>query len=686
MPNIWKKAFNRFLCVMALIVFWQGSALAESKTVSEDLSFLFEEEDLFISATQSARTLDKAPAIATVITAKQLRDMGARNLLDALKTVPGFGVSYASEFSVEQSLEVRGIKTGESEKVLLLIDGHRVNVPASGSWTLTFDELPVSQVKRVEIIRGPGSSLYGANAFVAVINVIMQKPGELQGAALTVGAGSNKALRQNIHIGHKEGDFGLVGSYDHWDTDVNGQLIAGDALGLSGFTNFWRNNHTGHFIIGYDRLSFTGFIVQKHRGTPLSITNQIDTQSDISFRQIFGEVAYSDRFGTADSELKFGVDHTVADPTWMLNTIVPNVPGSIIPLPSPPFPPGTFGTLVQTTNPRLENLSISPRFKLAFDPWKGHFLTVGVEYDYMRQFDVVHVVNSIDVSASFNHNQDVTRQVWAVFAQNEWEISRDAIFTAGVRLDHYSDFGATVNPRVAFVWSPLKNVDVKLLYGRAFRAPSFVELYEINNPAAVGNPDLKPEIMNTLEAGLAWRLSPAFQINADLFYNRFTDRIIRQFPQSANQGGAKIWGFEAELRADVRDALYGYLNYAYQLSEDDATGMALADVPKHRVKTGVNAGFFDDKVIAHADIRWTGERQRAPGDTRSATPSNTVVDLAAHTQRLLKGVDLAFKVHNLFDKDVFDPSPIPSIPGTQSVTPGFSRPGRTWLVEASYTY
>jgi len=661
MPNIWKKAFNRFLCVMAFFVCWQVPALAESETVSDDLSFIFEEEDLFISATQSARTLDKAPAIATVITAKQLRDMGARNLLDALKTVPGFGVSYASGFSVEQSLEVRGVKTDESEKVLLMIDGHRVNTAIGGSWTFSFDEFPVSQIKRIEIIRGPGSALYGANAFVAVINIIMQKPGELEGAALTASAGSDQTLRQNIQVGHKDGGFAVIGSYDHWDTDGNSQFVAGDVFGQSGLTNFWRNNHTGYFIAEYDRWSMTGFIVNKRRGTPMGITNLIDTRSDVRLRQLFGEVSFKDRFGSADVELKLGVDDFVADPVWEIG-------------------PSLF-------NPQLENLTLSPRASASFDSYNGHFVTVGVEYDHMRQFDVKHIVNGVDVSSVFNHNQDVTRRVFAAYAQDEWEINHDAIVTAGVRLDHYSDFGTTVNPRVAFVWSPHKDIDVKLLYGRAFRAPSFVELYEINNPAAVGNPDLKPEIMNTLEAGLAWHLSPIFQVNADIFYNRFTDRIVRQAPLSVNQGGAKIWGFEAELKADLRDALYGYVNYAYQLSEDDNTGSPLADVSKHRVKAGVNAGFFDDKLIAHADLRWTGERQRAPGDFRTATESNTVVDFAAHTQRLVKGFDLSAKVHNLFDTEVFDPSPVPPpVPGTQSVVPGFPRPGRTWLLEASYAF
>ncbi|MDX8410787.1 MAG: TonB-dependent receptor [Mariprofundaceae bacterium] len=663
MGRFWTTAFNRLLYLVTILVFWQGLALAES-AAADDLSFIFEEEDLFISATQSARTLGKAPAIATVITAKQLRDMGARNLLDALKTVPGFGVSYASSFSVEKSLEVRGIKTDESEKVLLMIDGHRVNTPIGGSWTLVFDEFPVSQIKRIEIIRGPGSALYGANAFVAVINIIMQKPGELEGTALTAGAGSDKTLRQNIQVGHKDGDIALIGSYDHGATDGNRQFIIGDVAGQSGFTNFWRNNHTGHFITQYDRWSLTGFIVQKRRGTPLGITNQVDSRSNASLRQLFGEAAFKDHFGTAAIELKFGIDHFVADPEWVIG-------------------PSLF-------NPQLENLTLSPRLNASFDSFHGHFLTLGVEYDHMRQFDVIHIINGIDFSSSFNHNQAVTRQVWAAYAQDEWEITRDAIFTAGVRLDHYSDFGTTVNPRIAFVWSPLKAVDVKLLYGRAFRAPSFVELYEINNPAAVGNPDLKPEIMNTLEAGIAWHLSSAFQVNADIFYNRFTDRIFRQsviLGGSKNQGGAKIWGFETEIKADVRDALYGYLNYAYQLSEDDTTGASLADVPKHRVQAGTNAGFFDDKIIAHADVRWTGQRQRAPGDPRAATPSSTIIDLAAHTQRLMKGVDLALKIHNLFDRDVFDPSPLPPpVPGAVSVTPGFPRSGRTWLVEAGYAF
>ena len=209
-------------------------ANTETAQLDSDLSLLFEEDELFISATQSARTLGKAPAIATVITDQQLKNMGARNLLDALVTIPGFGVSYASEFAIENTLEVRGIKTAESEKVLLMIDGHRMNNPFSGAWNMLFDDFPVEQVKRIEVIRGPGSALYGANAFVAAINIIMKKPEDQSGASIIAGGGNHKQSHGQFSYGNNDNAVGISTFIDWMETDGTKQPIASDAAAQSG--------------------------------------------------------------------------------------------------------------------------------------------------------------------------------------------------------------------------------------------------------------------------------------------------------------------------------------------------------------------------------------------------------------------------------------------------------------------
>ncbi len=632
--------------------------IPESQKIAQldsDLSLLFDEDELFISATQSARTLGKAPAIATVITDQQLRNMGARNIFDALVTVPGFGYSYLSNFSTESDIEVRGLKS-HMEKVLLMIDGHRINTPYFGSFNHLFDEFPIEQIQRIEVIRGPGSALYGANAFVGVINIIMKKPGDFEGARLKVGGGSNHRGNGNLLLGKGDADAGVVASYDRMETDGSKQFIASDVFGNSGYTHFWRSTDTAHLIAAVDKFTFTGLYLDKRRGTPLSITNMIDTRTRTNNRQAYSTIEYNDRFGGVDTTLRLGVDQFEWDAEWQIN-----LPG------------------FTTGHPLLKNRTYSGELRLQFEPFDGHNFTFGLDQEYQRQFDVRHIVDGIDVSAVLNHNKPAKRQVSAVYIQDEWEIDDSLILTAGVRFDHYNDFGNTTNPRLALVWSASDSIDIKLLYASAFRAPSFLEMYEINNPASVGNPNLKPEKMQTFEAGVVWKLTHNYQLSANLFRNRFTERIVQGVPLTINSGGSTIWGGEAELKADWREHLYGYLNYSYQHSKDSQTQSALPDVPQHRARIGVNAGLFDDYVNINTALRWNGQRKRPAGDTRAPVAATTVVDLAVSTDRLMEGLNLSFSAHNLFDAHNYDPSPL-------TVPNGYPRPGRTLLAEAEYTF
>ena len=624
-------------------------------SLDSDLSLLFEEDDLFISASQSARTLGKAPAIATVITDKQLQDMGARNIFDALVTVPGFGYSYQNTISTESNIEVRGIKN-HMEKVLLMIDGHRINNPFFGSFNHLFDEFPIEQIKRIEVIRGPGSALYGANAFVGVINIIMKKPGDLAGAQLKGGAGNNSRSHGNMLIGTGSADAGFIASYDRLDTKGSRRFIASDALGNSGYTHFWRSTDTAHLIASVDKFTFTGLYLDKRRGTPLSITNMIDTRTRTNNKQAYGTVQYKDEIGDAHLEATLGIDQFEWNTEWQIN-----LPG------------------FTTGHPLLKNRTYSAEMRLQFTPVEEHNLTVGLAQEFQRQFDVRHIVNNVDVSAVFNHNKPAKRQISAVYAQDEWDIRNNLTLTTGIRFDHYNDFGNTTNPRAALVWSASDSVDVKLLYASAFRAPSFLEMYEINNPASVGNPNLQPEKMRTIEAGVVWRITHNYQLSANLFHNRFSERIVQTAPLTINSGGANIWGGEAEVKADWQEHLYGYVNYSYQKSKDSQTQLALPDVPQHRIRIGVNAGLFDDYLNLNTALRWNSRRMRAPGDTRAPMPATTVVDTAVSTDQLMKGLKVSLSAHNLLDAAIYDPSPA-------TVANGYPRPGRTYLAEMEYTF
>ena len=140
-----------------------------------------------------------------------------------------------------------------------------------------------------------------------------------------------------------------------------------------------------------------------------------------------------------------------------------------------------------------------------------------------------------DVTGTSNiYIEPKNRTNYFAFLQDEWTFARDWSTTLGLRYDHYSDFGNTLNPRAALVWQTKYNLTTKLLYGRAFRAPSFAELYAINNPIRLGNANLRPETIDTLE--MAFDYQPTFDINTK--FNFFTYKIRNQISLVSLTGGS----------------------------------------------------------------------------------------------------------------------------------------------------
>ncbi|MGR3220505.1 MAG: TonB-dependent receptor, partial [Candidatus Anammoxibacter sp.] len=145
------------------------STINPSDTYLEDELNWLREENYVTIATKSKLKISKAPSIVTVITAEEIEDMGFRTLPEVLRIVPGFDIIKDAGFGKILS-GVRGIRDADN-KIKVLIDGHSLNMPYNGGAALFFDDLPLKNVKKIEIIRGPGSALYGANAFLAVINI-----------------------------------------------------------------------------------------------------------------------------------------------------------------------------------------------------------------------------------------------------------------------------------------------------------------------------------------------------------------------------------------------------------------------------------------------------------------------------------------------------------------------------------
>jgi iron complex outermembrane receptor protein len=225
---------------------------------------------------------------------------------------------------------------------------------------------------------------------------------------------------------------------------------------------------------------------------------------------------------------------------------------------------------------------------------------------------------------------------------------------------------------------------VKLLYGRAFRVPNNNELYSINNPAVVGNPDLKPETIQTVETSFEIPFLRYFNFNISYFYNVIDD-IIRldtsqpsPYPFVNVSGKATIHGMETELKFNFGKNRYGYLNASYQHSEDDK-GRDLPYVANWMGNLGYNHEFFG-KLNTNINVYWIGERTRDYGDTRDKAPAATLVDITLILKHFNKSFEIKGSVFNVFDADFVAPSTI------TTVTDDLPLHGRMFLAELRYTF
>ena len=686
--------------LMALLLY-SGISLAEEVPEKLPEQFPGEEEgfyegtegDVLITATRYIKRLEEAPAIASVITAEQIRNMGARDLMDVLKIVPGLGVY--QEFIGKKTIEVRGIKTPNAEKVLIMIDGHPIhNVFYGGAMTI-YDDLFVENIKRVEVIRGPGSALYGADAFLAVINVITKDTSDIDGVEVSAGAGSYESQRfiqrHNILFGTEKYNFKISGSFNFFKTDGPSLLIEEDAVtpidklfGTSasmapGRTDDWLEKYDANLNISYSDFNFKGKFVGKRLGPYVGVTYALNDESRQSNKEMFGVLTYKKSLkDNLNVTAKGYIDQFDGDQYWEA------FPEGFLGL----YPDGMLG------NPKLKNRKTGTEVQIDYI-LKNHSLVAGALYEEIRQFDVgskgnFNPITGLplpggfqDQSDRFPFNKEVNRYVWAAYLQDDWAITDTLNLTLGLRFDHYNDFEDTTNPRAGIVWSFNKNGKIKFLIGKAFRAPNFIELYTDNNPAIAGNTSIEPEKIWTFEAGLEYRFGRYLTTKINYFHSNINDLIsvgiIDGVNTYDNQGDVDVDGVEVELRSNWNDDSYAYANYTYQYAEDRETEHFLPDVPKHRGNVGLNLG-INKYLNANTNILVLGSRRRPDGDTRDDLSPHVLADLTLTVRNFFKKSELRASVHNLFDQHYEDPAPESKVPND------FPRPGINFMIDFRYKF
>jgi len=661
-----------------------------------DLLLLYGDDEMISIATGVSQPIAKAPSTASVITAEDIKAMGAMTIDEVLERVPGVHVEPSNFNRLDPVYTFRGIYTGLNPQVLFLLNGHRISSYLYNGTLPPNMRVNIQNISRIEVVRGPGSAVYGADAFAGVINIITKSKNELEGAHFGVRGGSFITKNAWAQYGGKV--------LDKWDLAVNLEYVNQDAdksriinsdtqaildvgFGTSAtlapsYLDRRYEALTYNLHLNNDNWKFglDGW-VQRDNGVGAGAAQALDHKGHDDVDQWLITAEYNkDLLDEWDVTGKFS--YQIVDQQANFN-IFPSgvttligasgnieVPGGV----PVTFSDGLIGSPVaKSIIPQLDLIGV-------YEGMKNHTwrLNLGAKNEKFeagesKNFGPGVISNPVALSVVNGTLTDVTgtsfvyapnkdRTIIYLSVQDIWELAPDWTLTAGVRYDDYSDFGDTTNPRVALVWSTTQKLITKLLYGSAFRAPSFSEQFSQNNPIAIGNPNLAPEKIDTLELSFVYDFSNSLKGNLNVYTFETKDMIefvasgATKIAQNAKDLDGE--GFEVELNWAVDKDFNLLFNYANQSAEDKSTNIQDPFSVQNQAYIDARWKFMSDWQVS-TQVNWVADRNREPtseGETRDDIRDYTLVNLTLRRSNLIKQWEFALTVNNLFDKNAREPS------------------------------
>ena len=692
-----------FSCLVSVSGFSSGDAVAAAKV---DDFFAMSPAELAATpvtiATGTPRPVFQSAATTSVVTYDQIKSMGATELHEVLETIPGVHASLQPN-TYDYSYSIRGIANSTNSEVLILLNGTRITSPFGGT-LMTGTEIPLEAIQQVEVIRGPGSALYGADAFAGVINIITKKAKDINGTALGVRAGDHGTqsgwgqqsaewagweIATSLQYQHTDGDSGRRVNADTqtlFDNALNHASLAPGSL------NTRYETYNGHLNLQRKHWDIGLWAFNDNAGTRAGGAGALDPNGQINGQQYLGDVRFSTEDWLDNWELMAHASYLRTDFQGQLklfpnNAVLPIGANGNIDISSSSwvsFPGGVNTSLGRVeTIPSLELSSIYKgfdnhrlRFSTAFR-YEGVVANQSSNYGY----GTLNGVGGSQVNVtgtSYVYLPDTHRTVWSLVGQDEWQLATDWHLTAGLRYDNYSDFGGTFNPRAALVWDINKQLTSKLLYGKAFRAPNFSEQFTQNNPVVLGNNHLKPETINTYEWALNYRPITSLSTAANVYYYKIDNLIAIPtgtitYQNSGNQNG---YGSEFEFNWQWTEQWNLKGNYAWQHAINETNQSLVTGVPAHHAYVALGWKFLPQWQL-QPQLNWIGGRT-GTGTNQQLSDYETV-DFTVRGKKLFGHLNLSASLRNAFDTNYYEPT-ILQLPTTLPM------PGRSFYLEASVNF
>lgn len=600
-------------------------------------------DEVVVTGTRTEHTLKDVPVETVVVTREDIERTNAQTVTDALKSIPGLAASGADDVfgSGSSRARLRGLSFNDGYG-LVLIDGQRIHGSgqsgAHGEYAVGLNQIPISMIERIEVVKGPGSVLYGSDAVSGVINIITRKVPRKESGGAGAAYGWYKVKEQT-----QDGETTKPSDDGHHRNVVEHYLYYGDHP-------FERMG----YLINYAHESGESTGVDPIESKRDSVMAKVDTKlSDPVDLWVKAEAGAYVREGESPSEedsyrLAAGLLFTPSQK----HTI--EVKGYHY--------VDDFHAVSSSSNRRGEIGYDQIETQYSLNITNHQLITTGAEFQ--RQGIDYLMDNSNGTRTTVKEDVDT----WSLFIQDELTLIKDLTLVPGIRYDDHSTFGGSVNPKLSFMYRFLDSTTFRGSVGRSFKSPTIRQLYYdipfYHSPFYIqSNPDLDPETAIGYSAAVEqWLLDGTVILNVGLFRNDIEDMVVSESADALYNGEelriyrnveeAMTQGVETSARMQLSEAFMLTAAYTYTDSEDKESGNRLTYTPEHEFSLSPAYEYRPLGLGTTATLTYVSD-QYNDTDNEQKVDAHCVVDAKIY-KHLGKVAELSLQADNLFDSDKGD--------------------------------
>lgn len=643
------------------------------------------------------------PYIISVFQGKELEKLGILNLKEALSLVPG--VDMATDNVNTQTPIFRGSNPLASGQSKLFIDGTLVNNVFFDAYS-EYLSLPVEMIKRVEVVRGPGSKTDGVNAYAGSINVITYAEdfeGFESNDKLVFKYGSYDYKMGGFIKSYKAEDFKVFIDFFYQEDDKKlpagldgyseGSMsstalgIDNTALAQSGDAPLWLKNYSLGLNMTYKDFSIKARTLNHTQGSAYGINLALPQNDDrVKLPNHFLEFGYNKNINNLNIDIKAGLKYDSFDSKSKLGhdgiefiDMYRFDKGDGVPTPVT-FTDGIYGEHLASQRTLYQSAY------LKYSGINNHIFTTGYRLLKEETIDMVSKLSNWETGAAqlvdytetypfFDKN--AKRDTFIFSLQDEFQFSNNLNFIYGLNYEKTSYTDGVIDPRVSMVYQADRENIYKAIYSRSHRNASWQEMFTMNNHSRTGSTDLDPEKVEAFEVAHIKKFSSDIYLQTNVFYLKNKDQIHNTDPEYKNVVYTDIYGLEVEYKGYISAIDEFYINYSYVDGEtcvdgEDTTDF-LPNVAQHLAKAYYIYNFNNSLSISGV-AKYIGSKNRASSDTRDKLKGYSTVDTSLRYKNKKYDYSLMLSAKNIFNAN----AKYPSAPNTY--TADYAQERRNFLV------